>query len=221
MMHCSVYRIMAPVGSEVDVFLSSGVFLLLLVFLSIFLTALCSECTRRSFELRDPAGNKDPSTLIRVVKLEDAMVARENPMIAEIQNDEKDSVSFTPWRSHLAAPQHHPDARTNGSAAVMKTETAEEVKTEEDNSASFTPWRSHLNTDVQTPETPGHICITNGGRGGGRGDDDEEMENKNSVYAQVSKKVRPNPEGEQKEEQEVEQEVPSPPLPDRKSDLED
>ncbi|KAK5914843.1 hypothetical protein CesoFtcFv8_000491 [Champsocephalus esox] len=173
-------RIMAPVGSEVDVFLSSGVFFfVLLVFLSIFLTALCSECSRRSFELRDPTVNKDPSSIIRVVKLEDAMVARENPMIAEIQNDEKDSVSFTPWRSHLAAPQHHPD--------------------------------------VQTPETPDHICITNGGRGGG--DDEEEMEN--SVYAQVSKKVRPNPEGQQEVEQEVEQEVPSPPLPDRKSDLED
>ncbi|XP_071058313.1 uncharacterized protein [Pseudochaenichthys georgianus] len=142
-------RIMAPVGSEVDVFLSSGVFFfILLVFLSIFLTALCSECSRRSFELRDPAVNKDPSSLIRVVKLEDAMVARENPMIAEIQNDEKDSVSFTPWRSHLAAPQHHPDARTNGSAAVMKTETAEEVKTEEHYSAPFTPWRSHLNTGL-------------------------------------------------------------------------
>ena len=47
------------------------------------------------------------------------------------------------------------------------------------------------------------------------------MENRNSVYAQVSKKVRPNPEGQQEVEQEVEQEVSSPPLPDRKSDLED
>ncbi|KAK5873508.1 hypothetical protein PBY51_018544 [Eleginops maclovinus] len=196
---------MAPVGSEAGVFLSSGAasFFVVLVLLSIFLTALCSECTRRSFELRDPAGGKDPSSLVRVVKLEDAMVARENPMIGEIQNDEKDTVSFTPWRSHLEAPQHHPEPGP------------------EEDSASFTPWRSHLNTGEQTAPPPDHIGISNGGRGGG----DADMENTNSVYARVSKKVRPTPEEEQKEEsegeQEVEQEAPLPPLPDRKSELED
>ncbi|XP_044052198.1 uncharacterized protein si:ch73-204p21.2 isoform X2 [Siniperca chuatsi] len=184
---------MAAVGAEVtgSWFLSSGVvsFFILLLLLSIFLTALCSECSRRSFELRD-SEDKNPSTLIRVVKLEEAMVARENPMISEIQNDEKElspaganTVSFTPWRGHLGAPQNHQDVLTNGSAAVMKTardpETAGEPKPEEENAAPSTAWRSHLrapqNQDLNssTPPDSDHIYHTiGGGRSSGDGDSD-------------------------------------------------
>ncbi|XP_034535044.1 uncharacterized protein si:ch73-204p21.2 isoform X2 [Notolabrus celidotus] len=169
---------MAAVGAEVTgspLFLSSGVvgFFILLLLLSIFLTALCSDCGRRSFELREP-DDKNPSALIRVVKLEEAMVARENPMISEIRNDEKDfkptaemptvptvsTVSFVALRNHMGAPQNH-----------------QESNPEEEISVSFTPWRSHLRApqsqDVNgyTPPDSPHIYNTiGGGRGNGGGD---------------------------------------------------
>ncbi|XP_035855058.1 uncharacterized protein LOC118494676 isoform X1 [Sander lucioperca] len=223
---------MAAVGAEATGpwFLSSGVvsvflLLLLLFLLSIFLTALCSECSRRGFELRDSEATKDPSALIRVVKLEEAMVARENPMIHEIQNDEK-------------------DVQTNGSTAVMKTasisETAESGP-EEDNSVPFTPWRSHLrepqNQDVHSSAPPDHIYHTIGGavvsplptnqepaeehtaRFAAAGD----LTDRNSVYAKVSKKWRPPapPDHAPAALQEKEEEESSPPLPDRKTQLEE
>ncbi|XP_070761484.1 teneurin-2 [Enoplosus armatus] len=218
---------MAAVGAEVagSWFLSAGVFsFFILLLLSIFLTALCSECSRRSFELQEPE-DKNPSALVRVVKLEEAMVARENPMIKEIRNDEKEfnsaeanTAPFTPWRSHLAAPQSHHEVQTNGSEAVMKTptrdpETAGESKPEEESSAPFSPWRSHLRApqsqDLNSSTPPGsaHIYHTiGGGQSCIAGDADvlspptnhepgEEHSarsdlDRNSVYARVSKKVR-------------------------------
>ncbi|XP_049929827.1 uncharacterized protein si:ch73-204p21.2 isoform X2 [Epinephelus moara] len=190
---------MAAVGAEVaGSWFLSGVagFFILLVLLSIFLTALCSDCNKRSFELRESEADKNPSTLIRVVKLEEAMVARENPMINEIQNDEKDfnpgqenTVSFTPWRSHLGAPQNHQDAQTNGSAAVIKTasvsDTAGESNPKEETSVTFTPWRSHLREppnqgldlcfcDITTRTRTNHIYHTIGeGRSSSGGDADQ------------------------------------------------
>ncbi|XP_078112048.1 uncharacterized protein LOC144521367 [Sander vitreus] len=225
---------MAAVGVEAagPWFLSSGVvsvflLLLLLFLLSIFLTALCSKCSRRNFELQDSKATKDPSALIRVVKLEEAMVARENPMIHEIQNDEK-------------------DVQTNGSAAVIKT--ASDPKTaesgpEEENSVPFTPWRSHLrepqNQDVHSSAPPDHIYHTIGGavvsppptnrepaeehtaRSAVAGNSTD----RNSVYAQVSKKCRPpvppNHAPAAVQEEEEEDEESSPPLPERKTQLEE
>ncbi|KAM7014989.1 uncharacterized protein LKV04_013115 [Tautogolabrus adspersus] len=123
---------MAAVGADVTAspfFLSPGVvsFFILLLLLSIFLTALCSDCGRRSFELREPE-DKNPSALIRVVKLEEAMVARENPMFNKIQNDEKEfksveetTVSFSALRSQMGAPQqNHHGQCSDGSTAVVK-----------------------------------------------------------------------------------------------------
>ncbi|XP_029283611.1 uncharacterized protein LOC115005805 isoform X3 [Cottoperca gobio] len=208
---------MAAVGAEVSGLLTSGVFgfFLLLLLLSIFLTALCSECSRRSFELRDSTADREPSSLIRVVKLEDAMVARENPMIGEIQYDEKEfnpsegsTVSVSPWRSHLGELQNH--------------------------------------QDVHSPPPPDHIYHTiggggGGGGGGGRSRSDADLSSaptnqepgeersaaagepidRNSVYAQVSKKARPTTPPAHTPEEAAEQEESSPPLPDRKSQLED
>ncbi|XP_074522581.1 uncharacterized protein LOC141787807 [Halichoeres trimaculatus] len=186
---------MAAVGAEVTgstFFQSSGVvsFFILLILLSIFLTALCSDCGRRSFELREPE-DKNPSALIRVVKLEEAMVARENPMINEIQRDEKDfnpaeaykvptvaTVSFTALRSQMGEPQNLQgqsagltDVQTNGSTVMerpgINSETAEDP--EEEVSVTFTPWRNHLrapqNQDLnsfQPPDSP-HVYNTIGG----------------------------------------------------------
>ncbi|XP_029283610.1 uncharacterized protein LOC115005805 isoform X2 [Cottoperca gobio] len=227
---------MAAVGAEVSGLLTSGVFgfFLLLLLLSIFLTALCSECSRRSFELRDSTADREPSSLIRVVKLEDAMVARENPMIGEIQYDEKEfnpsegsTVSVSPWRSHLGELQNHQDVQTNGSA----------VKTESDSESA---------KDVHSPPPPDHIYHTiggggGGGGGGGRSRSDADLSSaptnqepgeersaaagepidRNSVYAQVSKKARPTTPPAHTPEEAAEQEESSPPLPDRKSQLED
>ncbi|KAM4743832.1 uncharacterized protein FYW61_000067 isoform 4-T9 [Anableps anableps] len=81
---------MAAVGAAVtgSWFPSPGLvgLLVLLLLLSIFLAALCSDCNRNSFELQESKAEKHPSALIRVVKLEEV---KENPMIGEIQKDEK------------------------------------------------------------------------------------------------------------------------------------
>ncbi|XP_059213778.1 uncharacterized protein si:ch73-204p21.2 [Centropristis striata] len=226
---------MAALGAEVagSWVLTSGVvsFFIVLVLLSIFLTALCSECSRRSFELRDPDTGKDPSALIRVVKLEE--VARENPMINEIQNDEK-------------------DVQTNGSPAVKQTAdrdselAAESNPDEETSPVSFTPWRSHLGAPQSNPDVDSsaldHIYHTIGGGGGGGGRGNGNMSSpptnqepagahsagagdstdRNSVYARVSKKTRPAPPPypapapEQLQVQQEEEES-SPPLPRRRT----
>ncbi|XP_026234872.1 uncharacterized protein si:ch73-204p21.2 [Anabas testudineus] len=240
---------MAAVGAEVTSswFLSSGVvsFFILLLLLSIFLTSLCSDCGRRSFELQDSKVEKNPSALIKVVKLEEAMMARENPMIDEIQKDEKgerraahftrkrktmkihcedeNHVQVTTWKSHLGAPQNN-----------------QELNTEEGNSVQFPPWRSHLtgahSPDVNSSTAPDsdHIYHTIGGGETGGGDADTSPPATNheprsvtvaSVYAQVSKKVTQTtptttvntPEQVQEEEEEEES---SPPLPGRTTEME-
>ncbi|XP_041849908.1 uncharacterized protein si:ch73-204p21.2 [Melanotaenia boesemani] len=125
---------MAAVGEEVTIpwFLSAGlVSIFILILLAVFLTALCSDCTRRSFELQDLDVDKNPSTLIRVVKLEEV---HENPTITEIQKDEREfhpeeetPASFSPCQSQQGEPQTLPDPLP-----------------EEGNSVGYTPWRSHL-----------------------------------------------------------------------------
>ncbi|XP_062248421.1 uncharacterized protein si:ch73-204p21.2 isoform X4 [Platichthys flesus] len=211
--------------------LSSGVVgsFIILLLLSILLSALCSECSRRSFELQDSERDANPSTLISVVKLEETLTSRDNPVISKIQNDEKDFrpsegnlVSFPSWKSHLGAPQNGQESR-----AVAE------------NSVQFTTWRSHLRAPEQEPN---HIYHSIGrGRtdsttvtprtnpdqeGGDRARPDVktlEFSELNSVYAQVSRKMRQAPppvqtpvvaqvrEGEEGEE-------PSPPLPDRETE---
>ncbi|XP_037618784.1 uncharacterized protein si:ch73-204p21.2 [Sebastes umbrosus] len=227
---------MAAVGAEVVI---SGVvsflfLLLLLILLSILLTALCSECSRRSFELGDSEADKHPSALIRVVKLEEAAVERENPTINEIQNDEKEfnpgdgdmMSSVPPWRSHLETPQSLREVPTNGSAAVMKTgsEPAGEGNPEEEN--SFPSWRSHLNPGVNGSAPPDHTYDTIGGGSSPATNQEPGEEHSarsaaagaggDSVYARVSKKVRPaTPPPHHTPEEEDEDELSSPPLPHR------
>ncbi|XP_072235901.1 uncharacterized protein [Leuresthes tenuis] len=210
-------------------FLSSGpvCFFILLILLSIFLTALCNDCSRRSFELRDPELNRNPSTLIRVVKLEEV---RENPMIDDIQKDEgefrpKEATAepFGAFQGQQGAPQTPP----------------EPLPEEE---PSFTPWRNHL-VEPQSKDLNGssHIYQTIGGEWSSKSDApanhssvqqrDEEhgarsataAESGDSVYARVSKKMRVSeppvhtPEQLQIEEEEEES---SPPLPDRTEQME-
>lgn len=207
---------MAAVGAELSGFwfLSSGSvgFFILLILLLVFLTALCSDCNRRSFELKDPEVDRNPSSLIRVVKLEEA---RENPMIDEIQNDEKEFVpegGFVPWRSHLGAPPSQTESRP------------------EEAPVSFPPWRNHL-VAPQSHDSAHVYDVTNGGRSSSNdaslptanqsGDADAPpAADLNSIYARVSKKinVKNSPAGSPGNSPEQEEEEPKPPLPDRRTE---
>lgn len=95
---------------------------LMVLVLTVLFTALCSHCGRRSFELRDTTQEKRPSTLVRVVKLDEE--ARENPFV-EKSKDGQENVHVTPWRSHLGAPQ------------VQDSSS-------EDSPGTVPLWRSHL-----------------------------------------------------------------------------
>ncbi|XP_041638467.1 uncharacterized protein si:ch73-204p21.2 [Cheilinus undulatus] len=247
---------MAAVGAEVTAssfFFSSGVvsFFILLLLLSIFLTALCSDCGRRSFELREPE-DKNPSALIRVVKLEEAMVARENPMISEIQKDEKDfrsveesTVSFSTARIQQGAPPIHNGVQTNGSTVVGMTEIdpkpAEDSNPEDEITVTFTPWRSHLRApqspevNISAPSDSARFYNNTGGRRGSSGEADvsspvtnhilgEEVEDLSerdvrSVYAQVNRQARLATPTHQTPE-ELQMEEASPPLSERKTAVE-
>ncbi|XP_022064378.1 uncharacterized protein si:ch73-204p21.2 [Acanthochromis polyacanthus] len=209
---------MAAVGAELSGFwfLSSGSvgFFILLILLLVFLTSLCSDCNRRSFELKDPEVDRNPSSLIRVVKLEEA---RENPMIDEIQNDEKEfgPEGSIPWRSHVGAPQ-------------SQTESGPEEAP-----VSFPPWRSHL-VAPQSHDSAHVYDVINGGRSSNdalsltanqNGDPNvPPAANLNSIYARVSKKMNVSDSpgglpGDSPEERRGEEEEPKPPLPDRRTDM--
>lgn len=102
----------APWSSSLEVAVFSLFVLLLLCF--IFL-ALCAYCERNSFELRDTIAERSQSTLIRMVRLEDAQAARENPMINEITRDEKDpgpmfqrQATSSPGQNHSSKAQWSP-----------------------------------------------------------------------------------------------------------------
>ncbi|RVE74921.1 hypothetical protein OJAV_G00026970, partial [Oryzias javanicus] len=205
---------------------------ILLLLLAIFLTALCSDCNRRSFELKDPEAAKSPSALIRVVRIEEV---QENPMIQEIQKDER---------------EFHPKEETPGSPSHIQQG---EPKTDEDSlpegtPVSFIPWRSHLmapeskDLNGSAPSDSAHLFnpLERGrsnnnnepspSAGDGLPGDSAPRSavtlhfsgpDRNSVYARVSKKLRltdsPVHSPEEKKEEPEEEEVP--PLPDRKPEM--
>ncbi|KAM9410716.1 uncharacterized protein KZ484_002735 [Pholidichthys leucotaenia] len=204
-------------------------FFILLILLSIFLTAVCSNCGRHSFELQEPQVQKTPSALIRVVKLEET---RENPTIDQIQDDEK----------QFRSPEVIPVQFSSNSGHQVETEARAESMPEEEFSVQFTPWRSHLGApQSQELNASNHVYETIGGGGGGQGYGSKASptnhtqlnggkawdgavaavnlndHDRNSVYAQVNKKLSTNilpiytPE---------EQEDPSPSLPDRRTEAE-
>ncbi|XP_045573109.1 uncharacterized protein isoform X2 [Salmo salar] len=122
------------------------VFSLLFLLLSIILLALCTICGRQSFELQDGGGEveRTQSRLMRVVKLEDTLAARENPMINDIRKNERDfspipedsvpeqlpaeqdGIRLNPWRSHRVATDQQGDSLgalqiANGTPVAMMT----------------------------------------------------------------------------------------------------
>ncbi|XP_064784018.1 uncharacterized protein LOC135508045 isoform X1 [Oncorhynchus masou masou] len=144
---------MAPVGEFMGSWAVSKsfsievvVFSLLFLLLSIILLALCTICGRQSFELQDSGGEvgRTQSQLMRVVKLEDALSARENPMINDIRKNERDfshipeervpeqlpaeqnGIRFKPGRSRRVAPEQQGDSlgvlkMANGTPVAMMT----------------------------------------------------------------------------------------------------
>ncbi|XP_076003080.1 uncharacterized protein LOC142996075 [Genypterus blacodes] len=134
--------------------LTSGFIILFL--LCILLTALCTDCTRHSFDLQYPEIEIFPSAIISVKKLGETAVARENPMIHQIQNDKKEFSDedypgwITPWRNHVGELQRQSplDEHTNGREELKQTgsvTTDTGFNHEDDNSSGwFTPWRRHL-----------------------------------------------------------------------------
>lgn len=164
--------------------------------------------------------DRNPSSLIRVVKLEEA---RENPMINEIQNDEKEFVpegGFVPWRSHLGALQHKTESLPEAAAPV-----------------SFPPWRNHL-VAPQSHDSAHIHDVMNGGRSSSddassptanqSGDPDvpPPAADLNTVYARISKKMNvsnspaglPGNSPEEVKRREEEEEM-KPPLPDRRTEM--
>ncbi|XP_071757222.1 uncharacterized protein LOC139913158 isoform X4 [Centroberyx gerrardi] len=210
---------MSPVGEVMGSWsMSSGVvsLFLLLFLLSIFLTALCSDCGRRSFELQDPEVERNPSALIRVVKLEDAMVGRENPMMHEIRNDEKESSRpaelnpeeenwYKPWRSHLGALQQ--DTSSSPSEPHIPPVSSAE--------------RHHHPTANPEPAAAQQEAVDSlGPRSVEEVEEDLSDGGSNPTYARVSRKVKcptppPAPPPGEEEKEEEEEEDSSPPLPGR------
>ncbi|XP_040925963.1 uncharacterized protein si:ch73-204p21.2 isoform X2 [Betta splendens] len=189
---------MAAIGAEVtsSFFLPPGVVsvFILLLLLSIFLTSLCSDCGRRSFELQESSVDKHPSSLIKVVKLEDAMTARENPMIHEIQSDEKENHLKEGTRVQAAAPSSHMVAPPLNQDHIYHTIGEEQ--------AAPSPAANQEPRSEAAAE----------GLGGS---------NVNSVYAQVSKKATKTPTAATVHPPEqVQEEEESPPLPGRTADVE-
>ncbi|KAM4597353.1 uncharacterized protein V3H82_024101 [Fundulus diaphanus] len=191
---------MAAVGAEVtgSWFLSSGlVGLFILLLLLIFLTALCSDCKRHSFELQDSKPKKHPSALIRVVKLEEV---KENPMIGDIQKDEKE---FHPGGDPVVSCSSSESRQGELEPAPVPSEGT---------SVPVPPWRSHLmapqsrDLNGSAPQASDHTCLTAGAEPGGGGSGEAlsppanqlstqlhyiaRSDDKNSVYARVSKKLR-------------------------------
>ncbi|KAM9765863.1 uncharacterized protein ACNS7B_002761 isoform 1-T2 [Menidia menidia] len=200
---------MAAAEAAVSWLLSSGlVSFVLLILLSVLLSALCSDCYRRSFELGDGSLERNPSTLIRVVKLEEV---QENPMSSQIQEDERECEA-TPGQQ--GEPQTEPPP---GDGAPV----------------TFTPWRSHL-VEPQSKDLNGstHIYQTVGEGGGSQAPANhkpapqhkQDLGDENSVYARVSKKLRGapvhTPEEAQVDKEEEKEEEPSPPLPQRTQEME-
>ncbi|XP_034016515.1 uncharacterized protein si:ch73-204p21.2 isoform X3 [Thalassophryne amazonica] len=216
---------MAPVGAEVSgsFLLSSDVIILfvLLLLLSVFLAALCTDCIRHSFELQDAKVEKHPSVLINVVKLEDSMTARENPVLHEIQSDEKESnedensISFIPWRSHLVVSQPH----------VLNREPCEAPPLTSTSSDSTPIY--HVVGATQSETLPPSLATNHkpaptwhSEDGGDKLNEDVRDTNSRNTYARIDRKEKsptPLPVRHTKEEQWAES---SPPLPNRKAVLE-
>ncbi|KAM4743825.1 uncharacterized protein FYW61_000067 isoform 2-T2 [Anableps anableps] len=209
---------MAAVGAAVtgSWFPSPGLvgLLVLLLLLSIFLAALCSDCNRNSFELQESKAEKHPSALIRVVKLEEV---KENPMIGEIQKDEKEF-----------RPEGDPAVPCSSSESQQgELQPRSDPNPSEGTSLHVPSWRSHL-VAPESRDLNGEARAPSTNRLSTQLHYVAHSDDINSVYARVSKKLRlanspvPTPEeAEPKPEEAEPEEERSPPLPDRRTWVED
>ncbi|KAG7465769.1 hypothetical protein MATL_G00157050 [Megalops atlanticus] len=121
------YSSMAPVGAHVAGLAAASSFTpelliasqVLLFILLVTLLIICTQCGRHSFQLEESSEKeRKSSTLIRVVKLEEAAESRENPVINDIVKDEEvpsptsengsvqTPLEITAWRRHTGVPNH-------------------------------------------------------------------------------------------------------------------
>ncbi|XP_041927568.1 uncharacterized protein si:ch73-204p21.2 [Alosa sapidissima] len=111
--------------------LTSALSLIFLLVIIVNLINLCTTCQKHTFELEQPSAGveRSSSTLVRVVKLEDARAARENPAIDEIKRDEEElstipegnGAALTPWRNHTSQRSEFPEDSqvSNGTPAGL------------------------------------------------------------------------------------------------------
>ncbi|XP_032417405.1 uncharacterized protein LOC116719226 [Xiphophorus hellerii] len=200
---------MAAVGAEAtgSWFLTPEVFLLLIliILLSIFLTTLCSDCNRNSFELQDSKTEKPPSALIRVVKLEEV---KENPMIGEIQKDEREfSPGGDPAEPVSSSEGQQGELQSRPDLKGSAPRTCDHVRDGRGHgSEPLGPTANRLSTQLH--------YVT-------------QSDERNTVYARVSKKLRlanspvPTPGGAGPPRGEEPEDQRSPPRPDRETWRED
>ncbi|XP_076156455.1 uncharacterized protein LOC143139672 [Alosa pseudoharengus] len=117
---------MAPLVADLQSWVAGGgstlttaLSLIFLLVIIINLINLCTTCQKHTFELEQPSAGveRSSSTLVRVVKLEDALAARENPAIDEIKSDEEElstvpegnGAALTPWRNHTSQRSEFPE----------------------------------------------------------------------------------------------------------------
>ncbi|KAM3625322.1 uncharacterized protein V6R79_010228 [Siganus canaliculatus] len=203
--------VMATVGADVtgSWFLSLGLVgsFVLLLLLSIFLSGLCSNCGRRSFELQDPELDRNPPSLIRV----------KTPF-----------PSFhggaTCNRTAKVSVQHYCSSEeVQGNSAIKRTATGPDPVAEEqqDGAMVFTSWRNHLGApQSQDLNHSNHIYqVIRGGRSSFNSNGDalslttnqeqvqepcelsEPAEDIKSMYARVSKRTKTNQTPEQVKEE--------------------
>ncbi|XP_062302415.1 uncharacterized protein si:ch73-204p21.2 [Osmerus eperlanus] len=115
-----------------------------LFLLSILLLILCTNCGSHSFDLRRKEDG--PESLIRVVRLEDAL--RENTMINNIRKDEKEfqTENGGPVTVSASIPE---SSSVPGSDLIPEIQFA----SGQDNGTWYQPWRSHMGV----PEHDGKV----------------------------------------------------------------
>ncbi|XP_063039913.1 uncharacterized protein si:ch73-204p21.2 [Engraulis encrasicolus] len=132
-----------------------------LLLILINLLNVCTMCQKQSFELQHEGAKveRNSSTLVRVVKLEDA--AKENPAIEEIKNDEQDLSSIpedyvpdgngevvTAWRNHTIKSVFPEDGQVANGGLASVTVTSDNAGGDLDGTVPTTTSRHALQASM-------------------------------------------------------------------------
>ncbi|XP_061115056.1 uncharacterized protein si:ch73-204p21.2 [Conger conger] len=172
---------MAPVGMQVlgwaavsslspEFILASLIGLIALI----KLLAVCTECNRSGFDVEERTQVKrSPSTLIRVVQMEDVAMSRENPSFEYTTKDEQGpsptiengslhmsvrsgDVWYTPWRSHTINHQDHPGGilnhEPNPAGSISESPANNRPGIPTPSGAATIPYRGEVNARPPVPQ---------------------------------------------------------------------